>query len=350
MLDLPFVPLLVAAWLSAFVPLAGWLASRRDRSIGMWAFFGAVIGPVAAVLLVLAPPGHCPTCGQPTRGWLRSCTACGSSLIGGRAGETTAEEATRIPATASATPATATEPAAEPADRTRPATVTLAERTRRGRVETNGSRRAPVGRNDRTAAISPGAGSGSELEAGTTRPATALGRRPDDVPAGVGALPETSEAIAQSPDEATRPATRPRRGRAAAGHEEEAPPAPELVPVPAEDAPAPRKRATRATVTMLGSGVYIGGNRPLQPGSRYLVARVGTEFQAFGPVHLNPSTLADRVSRADVEAVIVDRRLLVSSRDGRSPISMVFQALDIEPGIDLEMALRSRSRQPVAPT
>ena len=64
----------------AFGPLAAWLAARRQRNPGLWLLFGAILGPIAVVLIQAAPPGRCWNCSEPTAGFERRCTTCGSDL------------------------------------------------------------------------------------------------------------------------------------------------------------------------------------------------------------------------------------------------------------------------------
>ena len=56
------------------------LAERRRRRTVTWAFFGAILGPVALLLLNVAPPGHCWKCSAPTTGWLPVCLWCGENV------------------------------------------------------------------------------------------------------------------------------------------------------------------------------------------------------------------------------------------------------------------------------
>ena len=63
-----------------FGPLAAWSAARRQRNPAVWLLLGAMLGPVAAVLLVAAPPARCPTCSEPTVGFERRCSTCGNDL------------------------------------------------------------------------------------------------------------------------------------------------------------------------------------------------------------------------------------------------------------------------------
>ena len=72
------VALLLAA--GVFAPVSAWVATRRSRRPAIWFVFGAFLGPVALALLVLAPPGRCPTCGSPIRGWPEDCPRCGTPL------------------------------------------------------------------------------------------------------------------------------------------------------------------------------------------------------------------------------------------------------------------------------
>lgn len=63
-----------------FGAAAAVVAGRRHRSLALWAGIGAVIGPVALVLLQLAPLGQCPMCWAPVKGWARTCVWCGSNV------------------------------------------------------------------------------------------------------------------------------------------------------------------------------------------------------------------------------------------------------------------------------
>lgn len=60
-----------------FGPLAAWIARARYRRPGQWVVFGAILGPVAIAILLLAPPGRCPRCSAPIAGWHTACLECG---------------------------------------------------------------------------------------------------------------------------------------------------------------------------------------------------------------------------------------------------------------------------------
>ena len=72
------LPLLLTAL--AFAPITAILARSRDRQPLIWFFLGALIGPVALVLVFLAPPGRCESCGWPVEGWPTHCAACAGLL------------------------------------------------------------------------------------------------------------------------------------------------------------------------------------------------------------------------------------------------------------------------------
>lgn len=63
-----------------FGPATSWLAARRQRNPAIWLLFGALIGPLALLLVYLAPPARCPACGEATAGFGRVCTTCGADL------------------------------------------------------------------------------------------------------------------------------------------------------------------------------------------------------------------------------------------------------------------------------
>jgi hypothetical protein len=97
-----------------------------------------------------------------------------------------------------------------------------------------------------------------------------------------------------------------------------------------------------AALAILGSGVYVGGNRPIQAGSRYLLARVGDELQLLGPIHLDPGAIADRVPLRSVEAFVLEGRLLIAGRDAKSDVSMAFVAVSQEREVDIVASLSGR--------
>ncbi len=76
------LPILFVISAIVFGPLSAWLAVVRERSAPIWFAYGLLLGPIAPVLIALAPPGRCRVCGARGRGWLRTCDNCGSPLDG----------------------------------------------------------------------------------------------------------------------------------------------------------------------------------------------------------------------------------------------------------------------------
>lgn len=72
--------LLIIAWGLGFGTLAAATSRQRARNPVSWFAFGAVLGPIATLILRSAPPGHCPACLEPTRGWLFVCGRCRTDL------------------------------------------------------------------------------------------------------------------------------------------------------------------------------------------------------------------------------------------------------------------------------
>lgn len=81
---------------TVFGPVSGWLAGRRDRHPVIWLVFGALLGPLAVLLLYAAPPGRCSMCDTRVRGWASICPVCGAPLTVA-AGAGRYQERERIP-------------------------------------------------------------------------------------------------------------------------------------------------------------------------------------------------------------------------------------------------------------
>lgn len=76
------LPILFVVSAIIFGPLSAWLAIARERSATIWFAYGLLLGPIAPLLISLAPPGRCRVCGEAGRGWLTRCEWCGSALDG----------------------------------------------------------------------------------------------------------------------------------------------------------------------------------------------------------------------------------------------------------------------------
>ena len=79
------VPLLLTAL--AFAPITAYVAGNRDRGPLIWFILGALLGPIALGLVVVAPPGRCESCGWHVAGWPSHCAVCGEPLGSSSSGE-----------------------------------------------------------------------------------------------------------------------------------------------------------------------------------------------------------------------------------------------------------------------
>jgi hypothetical protein len=72
----------VFAWLVGFGAAAAYVAARRRRNPLWWAVLGAILGPIALLILQTAPPGRCRSCAARTVGWSTVCAWCGEDVRG----------------------------------------------------------------------------------------------------------------------------------------------------------------------------------------------------------------------------------------------------------------------------
>jgi len=75
-----FLPVL--AWAIVFGALAARMARSVSRPVALWALYGAILGPVALLLLRVAPPGRCRRCESRVHGWEFVCRFCGEDVQG----------------------------------------------------------------------------------------------------------------------------------------------------------------------------------------------------------------------------------------------------------------------------
>ncbi len=73
-----WIPVIALAVWAIVFGLTGMIVARRRRRPALpWLVFGAILGPVASVLVATAPPARCPTCRTLTVGWAATCPGCG---------------------------------------------------------------------------------------------------------------------------------------------------------------------------------------------------------------------------------------------------------------------------------
>lgn len=125
-----------------FTGAAGVLARRRDRAMALWMVFGALLGPVALLLLWIAPPGRCRMCQASVRGWLTTCEWCGSPVRVKSSRPVTADVAATPSRPAARPPLTATSSPAKASAAARPTPESVTDARIRERLTSMTARRA----------------------------------------------------------------------------------------------------------------------------------------------------------------------------------------------------------------
>jgi hypothetical protein len=114
---------------------------------------------------------------------------------------------------------------------------------------------------------------------------------------------------------------------------------------PVETKPTEAIEGSPAAMTgeILIIGVYLSGNARLEIGARYGLARVsgqdGDRLRVFGPVDTGEITVRYEGAIDGLEVTGLDDRVIITEREGQSPLMCVFRALGGLGGADLERAL-----------
>lgn len=354
--------LFVGIWVLVFGPAAAYVAAGRARRASAWFAFGAILGPIALVILRSAPPGHCPVCGAPVPGWLWFCVWCSTDFrpdtaVVAASGPAVADPGRAIPA---AVPGI--EPASTAGEPAHPAVRHALVRNER-RLTTS----------VRTASDGTGVPSRSFPQdvlpvaqvpaAETSPPAGArMSRQPPTVSAAA-AAPTT--AAPPSPEDRTEPARQP-ASRAAAPQpfssgtfaaraealargaypppDEQAREVPGAVEVgPGRPGPA----AAYAEPTVLASGVYVGGSEALLPGCRYAVVRHGRALRIIGPLDSSPGAIRVEHQLEAISVTSFGERVVISDiGPPRKPFVAAFNALAGLTPEELERSLNSPPGEP----
>jgi hypothetical protein len=90
---------------------------------------------------------------------------------------------------------------------------------------------------------------------------------------------------------------------------------------------------------VLSTGVYISGNAGLEIGATYAIARDGDQLRVFGPVDAGQLTVRHQGPVLDFEVTAMDDRVIISGREGRSSLAIVFRTIGGMRAADLELAL-----------
>ncbi len=286
-----------AVVLSVSAPLSGWLAFRRDRPPVAWFIFGALSGPLALGVLLLAPPGHCPRCDMTVAGWPAACATCGWRFRGrpAMADVVLAEEADTMDAQP---------PPLEP---------TFAPRPTGGRAPARyvGSQRQRTGK---IAVEQPSLVRESAGRAG------ARGLWPRLV----GSATERGVPDLQSSAESDG------EGWPAGGS--------------AADA------SVDHGVQMVATGIFTGGSARLEIGSRYAIGRDGHSLVILGPVDRTPNEVQFSVPIETIDLLAMEDRVTVASRaDAHDRLAMAFISAAGLRGRALEEALADVTAVAAAP-
>ena len=248
-----------------------WLARSRDRQVAAWAVFGAVLGPVAIILLWAAPPGRCATCRASVRGWLTTCQWCGKDVRGGVPSASPALSASTRPADAGGKAQKTTASAKKTA-----ATSVGAEAPPRGPRPVISV--APTKRPIDTAGPSVVVASGPPVDLGAA--AAAAGK--------------------------SKPATTKRR---------------------ASKADAAKATPTRP-IQIVTTGIYMTGTIGLSAGSRYSIQHDDERIQVLGPGDRDPKAVAFERSLIGIDATGMEGRLILTAQGGRGGTVLVFSSVE----------------------
>jgi hypothetical protein len=261
------------AWLVGFGAATAYLAVRRRRNPVWWAVLGAILGPIAIVILHRAPPGQCASCGARTIGWSTICAWCGENVWGVAASAPAITVAPVKPRSARAP-----EPDTEP-EISAPMPLTVIE----------GKRRSPT-RPVTELATDTAAHTAAEAALAADADATGAIGPVHRLRAVLGSSPTAAEAASQGANTAD----------------------PDL----------------EGREIVLASAIYVTGTRGLQAGSRYGIALVGTNLSIMGPVDVDPSAIVVMRSLRGLDATGAQGQLIITADDGfRGKFAMVFMAL-----------------------
>jgi hypothetical protein len=98
-------------------------------------------------------------------------------------------------------------------------------------------------------------------------------------------------------------------------------------------------REEMSDADVLSTGVYISGNAGLEIGACYGISRDGDRLRVIGPVDAGDLTIRHEGSLADFDVTAMDDRVIISGREGRSTVAIVFRSIGGMRAADLEEAL-----------
>jgi len=273
--------LLVLAWTIVFGVAAARMAVAASRPMLTWAVYGAILGPLALLLLRAAPPGRCRQCESRVHGWDFVCRFCGDDVRGLPA----------VPARGSAIPEPSTAPEPPPAVGSTVPDAGVAPP------------RQPI-------ADTPSAARKAERLTANTRTVerstSVSGTRPRRQP--VRTVPAPAPAPAPAPPPATVAPPRPvaYESRGARG----------------------RRRAKPDPGRVLGAGLFLTGTASLLPGYRYTIAVTETRLRILGPLDVDPEKVVMDRDLAPFDALVTEGRvMLTEGAPDRPRMFLVFERI-----------------------
>jgi hypothetical protein len=90
---------------------------------------------------------------------------------------------------------------------------------------------------------------------------------------------------------------------------------------------------------VLSTGVYLSGNAGMEVGACYAIARDGDQLRVFGPVDAGQLTVRHEGPVRDFDVTAMDDRLIITGREGRSTLAIVFRTIGGMRAAELELAL-----------
>jgi hypothetical protein len=299
--------ILLVGWMGGFGLAAAMSATRVERFAPLWFVFGAILGPIAVLLLRMAPPGRCRTCGTPTLGWFRTCWWCH-------------EDVRSTPASTLAIVARMSTRNPDPAGLVEPPITRRPDPPRPFVIADPG--RPPKDPPGKPPARQP------FVLADAVRPVPRASPKapPPLPPAARGILPES---------EVPTPAPGVGSGRNGA-------------PVPAGSSGRPRQSASAPRSNdgrrVLATAVFVAGSARLVPGHRYGIALQATRLLVLGPADIDPSAIVLDRSVADIDVRTMEGRLVFSEPLSGSGLVLAFMSVAGASTADLESAVTEAAR------
>jgi len=281
------IALLIAGWIGGFGLASARTAAGIERRPPVWFAVGAVLGPIALLVLRTAPPGRCRSCGTPTRGWHHICWWCHEDV------RSTPASTVAILERMSARTSTSEElPPAPPPGRSEPARPFV--------IRTDPIGPTAADRVEPIVTSRPDPRPLATLATATPTPPTTSTRQPptpDLAPSAPRAAVDRNGSSATSNDQPLRSASQRPGARA--------------VEVP----------------RVLATAVFVTGSARLQPGHRYSLALRSARFLVLGPSDVDPSAVVLDRDVADIEIRTVEGRLIVNEPRSRSGLVLAFMSV-----------------------